>query len=380
MAAYHQIGHDSENLLTVPELASYRGAILSPVNYEQADVVVQVQEARGRGGFETIFDPQLYFPRTEHECLRKWSYFPRDVETADLDSMPWWTGIVDALVDVCESLRPSAICSPAVVPRVFTDDYYARTVETGVLLREKLVPCGVEAIQTALIGVDDIARAGRAHEVASTISATTCDQVYLILVGTVEPRREFNDPEPLKGTMRLISALREADRRVLVGFSSSDLALWKAAGASSVATGKFFNLRRFTSSRFDPPAGGGGQVPYWFEESLMAFLRPSDLVRVRQQSMLSEASLQNPFGQAILAQMAADAAKPWLGLSWRQFMYWFADIESRIDAGLSVRSLLQAAEANWQILEDREVLMEEPRNDGSWLRSWRRAVAEYSHF
>jgi hypothetical protein len=38
MSAYHQMGHDSENLLWTEDLAKYRGAILSPVNYDQAKV------------------------------------------------------------------------------------------------------------------------------------------------------------------------------------------------------------------------------------------------------------------------------------------------------------------------------------------------------
>lgn len=380
MSVYHQMGHDSVNLLAEPDLSAYRGAIMSPVNYDTQEVAAQIVSAREREAFETIFDPQLYFPRTEHECLRQWSYFPSDVETADLASTTWWSNVVSALADVGDLLGPTAMCSPATVPRVFSDDYYARAIDTAVLLGERLAACGVEMVQTALVGMDDIATPGRAREVASILSGTPARRIYLILYGAGEPRREFADPEPLKGAMRLIAALREAGLNVLVGFSSSDAVLWKSAGASSVATGKFFNLRRFTSSRFDPPAGGGGQVPYWFEESLAAFIRQSDLIRVRQRAMLSPASIANPFGARVLEQLAADPQRSWLGLSWRQFLYWFADIESRIDSGLNVRGWLQATEANWQVLDDNDVLMEEARNDGSWIRPWRRALAEYSAF
>jgi hypothetical protein len=46
--------------------------------------------------------------------------------------------------------------------------------------------------------------------------------------------------------------------------------LWKAAGATNCATGKFFNLRRFTISRFEEPdSSGGGQLGYWFEKALL---------------------------------------------------------------------------------------------------------------
>ena len=86
MSVYHQMGHDSENLLWTKELAQYRGAILSPVNYGEAKVAAQVEWARGQGNFETVFDPQLYVPSSENGCLREWSYFPDDVDTADLAS------------------------------------------------------------------------------------------------------------------------------------------------------------------------------------------------------------------------------------------------------------------------------------------------------
>ncbi len=41
------------------------------------------------------------------------------------------------------------------------------------------------------------------------------------------------------------------------------------------------------------------------------------------------------------------------------------------------RSLLQQAENNWLALQDRDVLFEEPRNNGSWVRPWRQALADF---
>lgn len=59
-------------------------------------------------------------------------------------------------------------------------------------------------------------------------------------------------------------------------------------------------------------------------------------------------------------------------------MYWFAEIEDRIASGLSVGNLLKNAEQTWNTLDDEEMLMEERRNDGSWIRIWRRALIEYN--
>ena len=224
----------------------------------------------------------------------------------------------------------------------------------------------------------------RPLEIASIISQTEAERIYLILAGTTFPRRELSDEYELKGAMQLINALERNSMKVLVGFCSSEMLLWKAAGASACASGKFFNLRRFTRQRFeDVSAEGGGQLPYWFEENLLAFLRQNDLTRVRKHDLLSPASLNNPFGQEILSNLDEShktnmKPKPWLSTSWRQFLYWFADVERRITQGeVNAESLMSTADANWSKLVKAKALMLERENDGSWIRSWLNALHEY---
>ena len=376
MSAYQQMGHHTVNLIEDPLLEGYVDAILSPVNYTETEITSQVEQADP--DFDMIFDPQLYFPRSERGQLRTWRYFPNDVDTADLSSDAWWRRIVDRLVSVCSDIKPSAIASPAIVPRTYRNEYYAQMIQVGSLLAESLEGDGIRPIQTAIAGLADLSTPGRALEVASILSRSVASTVYLIFVGDTDPRRELSDPEELKGAMRLIASLESAGLKVMVGFTSSDMVLWKAAGASSCATGKFFNLRRFTSSRFEEPSQGGGQLPYWFEESLLAFLRESDLLRIQRADRLGATSLDNPFSSEILQQLSSSPGEAWVALSWRQFMYAFADLEGRISAGsTNVADLLTRAERAWLELEDSAILMEEPRNDGTWLRPWRRALLEY---
>jgi hypothetical protein len=378
MAVYHQVGHDSENLLHAENLEAYGGAILSPVNYRQERVAAQIQRARLAGDFETVFDPQLYVPNSDRGFLSSWEYFPKDVDTADLTSTEWWMGLVNRIGTLCSTLRPAAVCSPAILPSIYSDDFFLQAVQTGSELCAVLSGSGVEVVQSAIVSLTELAAPGRAETIASILSRTKARRIYLVLVGLVEPRRELAEVEELKGGMRLIAALERSGLRVLVGFCSSDVVLWKAAGATDCATGKFFNLRRFTRTRFEEPRGGGGQLPYWYEESLMAFLRESDLLRVLPLGLARLPSSPNPFGNEILAQLEAHPGTAWLALAWRQFLYWFADIEGRIAAeALEVGQLLQMAENNWTTLDDAGVLMEERRNEGKWLRAWRRAVMEF---
>ena len=89
----------------------------------------------------------------------------------------------------------------------------------------------------------------------------------------------------LAGIMELIKILEDTGKPVIVSHCSSEMILFKAAGASHCATGKFFNLRRFTKTRYEDSSAGGGQLPYWFEQSLLAFLRGTDVIRLQNRRL-----------------------------------------------------------------------------------------------
>jgi hypothetical protein len=78
MPVFHQIGHDSENLLSVPELDRFAGAMLSPLNYTPAETQQQISDLK-KAGKVTIFDPYLYHPQSDKGQLPKWSYYPKDI-------------------------------------------------------------------------------------------------------------------------------------------------------------------------------------------------------------------------------------------------------------------------------------------------------------
>ncbi len=387
MSVFHQMGFHSNNLVDLPQMSAYSGAIFSPINAEQDEMADQISAAVAARGsqFEIVFDPQLYVPATERGKLKKWSYFPKDVDTADLSNAKWWQSLNGRLSTAAKDIGAGTICSPVVIPKVFDDAYYGLAVDVADDLADRLSKGGKRAIQSVLVNLADVTKSNRPFQIGSIVSKTQCDRVYLIFVGTVEPRRELNSSEELLGGMRLVQVLQQAGMSTIVGFCSSDVVLWKTAGADHCASGKFFNLRRFTRQRFEEPSeSGGGQLPYWFEEGLMAFLREQDLLLVRKQGLLGETSLQNPFGLEILAALdeakASGKKKSWLGLSWREFLYWFANVEGRITSGaVAAEQLLKNADENWGKLEKSRILMIERPNDGSWVRTWLNALTEFGN-
>jgi hypothetical protein len=379
-----QMGHDTENLVGEKGCEDYSGLILSPVNRYPDELNTNVQEFRKKGDFHIVLDPQLYFPRTERQKLLEHPYFPSDLDTADISSFGWWQDIVTNLSGYAASLNCDAICTPVVLPKVFSDEYYSVATEIGRQSAEQAYEYKLTALQSIIVDIQQLTDMNKVMTYASICSNNECVGYYLVLLIDSEPRREYSDADALFGAMCLVRELENTGKPVLVSNCSSDVLLYKAAGASHVATGKFFNLRRFTKSRFDEPSeGGGGQLAYWFENSLLAFLRQADLLRLRNngyERLLGKLHSDGFWAQKILQQFAQAPDKPWVALGWRQYLSWFSRTEALLDQAVALETARQwtkEAEDAWKELEEDDIFMEERKNDGNWIRSWRQAISSF---
>jgi hypothetical protein len=384
MSAYLQMGHDSENLVGVPGLEQFTGLVLSPVNRTEADLRRYIGGFREKGVFDIILDPQLYFPQQERGQLATHPYFPTDLDTADLSSSRWWSGLVQRLADYAIRMQVDAVCSPAVVPKKWGPDYCMLCAETFASLVERLKGTVVRPVITVCVSLKELATVDDALRVASIATSRNPSHAYIVVDVELEPRREIIDSANLTALMALVAALEKAGCSTLVSHCSSDVILMKAAGASHVASGKYFNLRRFTRSRFEEEKeGGGGQLPYWFEHSLLAFLREADIARLRRNNLndfIATDLSNNAFAAEILEQFVNKPGEPWLRLSWRQYLAWFAAAEKSLSSSNALQiasTWLRAAEERWELMEEKDVLLEEPKNNGRWIRPWRQALSDF---
>lgn len=378
MPVFHQMAHDSQNLLDDDQLTDYAGAVISPVNYTENETRGHIERLRMRSGgaFSFVLDPQLYFPGSEEGVLPEWRFFPNEFRSGDYSSLKYWTDIAKDVAIVGKDLRAQYVASPAVVPKVYDNAYFELMTTVASSLADTAVD-RFEPMQSLIISARDLAAtADRAMIVASIVAATRCSWIYLMLDTDVRPRLEFSDSSQLLAVMKLIHALERAGKRVLVGYASSDLILWKTAGASGCATGKFFNVRRFTRSRFEDKEEGGGNRPYWFEESLLAFVRGADFKRLATEKLLSNATVRNPSAEDVLA--AIEANTPWVKMGWVAYLWWFADVEKRLASGAATASaLLKTAQKVWAELDKREIYMFERLNTGEWIQPWLQADADF---
>ncbi|WP_265595417.1 hypothetical protein [Verrucomicrobium sp. BvORR106] len=379
-----QMGANTAGLVSEEGLDGYSGVILSPVNQSQADLRDHVSKFYDKGVADIRLDPQLYSPKAAYRHLPTHDYFPSDIESQEISTTSWWKKLGKQVANYAAmEIGCTSVCSPAILPKKWTDDYYLRCFEGYESLTDSLSTTKLKSILTVCVGYEQLSTADDALRIGSLVAQTKAENCYLVIVSDVEPRREFSSVESLSAILALIYLLEKMSCKVTVSHCGSDMMLFKSAQATNCATGKWWNLRRFAKSRFEESDDEGRQIAYWFEHKLAASIRTADILLLQRDSPKSFGSdlSVNSFGNAILSQFQSEPANPWIGLGWRQYLRWFYDTESTLNSPESleiVRGWLKDAEQEWEHMEDKDVILEESRNDGRWIRAWRKALSEFT--
>jgi hypothetical protein len=380
MSAYHQLGHNSANLMSDASIGSYGGAILSPINYDR-DETAELVDQFFLSKFDMVFDPQLYFPRAGNQTLHEWDYLPHDFDTADLTQDSWWDSLVARLAETVMWLRVDSVCSPVLVPRKFDNDFYSHTMAVAEGFKRSIVQADIDVLPTVLVHMPELTDRSRPFEIASIVTQSDAKRAYLLLLGGNAPKRELLDADEITGAMVLIALLQMNGIQTIVGYTSSDLLLWKYAHAASCATGKYFNLRKFTPARWEPSAGGRGSAPYWFAEPLMTYLQQADVLQLASVDggQLVSTTSADPLLSDVIQR--SRGGQSWSGVSWRQYMGWYASLEGRMDRdpGEGARVLRGAAQ-NWLRLKSLGLSPSDSTNDGRWITAWVKAIDEFDKY
>lgn len=378
MATYLQLGHESWSLLDESDGGNYAGIVLSPVN----DSPSYVRDRLGRLGesrevLEVILDPQLYNPAAERGHLSEWTYYSAEFETADHQEENWWVARGREVVDVGARLGIDAVCSPALFPRDFSDDYYRFVVDVADATYGYANESDIETLLTGIINLRDLANPRRALEIASILTETDCERVYLTFLSeNIQQREPLRDAAALATAVHLVRLL-SASLRVHVAFCAHDLVLWKYSGATDISTGKWMNVRRFSPGRWQEEDTTGRQVPYWNEGSLFTLLRDQEVLRLDRELWFEDRNFgNNPSSARILEILRSDSGEAWQKLSWLQYLRWVSIVEARWDNHAAAERALERSDGKWGEVQEKRILFTDRFNNGDHIRVWINAVRE----
>jgi hypothetical protein len=378
MSTYLQLGHESWSLLDERDAGKFAGVVLSPVNDGPDYVAERLARLKARREqLEVILDPQLYNPAAERGKLSEWPFYSTEFETADHHDDAWWVARGTDVAAIAANLGVEAICSPAMLPQVFSDDYYRFVVDVGNETRERAASMGVETLLTAIVNLRDLLNPRRALDIASVLTDSDCERVYLtVLSDGVQQREPLKDGAGLSSVIHLVRLLSES-LRVHVAFCAHDMLLWKAAGASDVSTGKWMNVRRFSPGRWREEDAQGRQIPYWNEPQLLTLLRDQDHLRLFNAGWYAgyDFDANSPAGQ-MHELLTSGSGKPWLKLSWLQYLRWFSSTEANLADPSIAERLLVDSDNKWAEVEALRIPMVDRFNDGTHTRIWLGSLRE----
>lgn len=380
MATYLQMGHESWSLLDEPGLRGFSGIVLSPVNDGPSYVQDRLARLRDmRDELEVILDPQLYNPQSARGKLSEWSYWTSEFETVDQSDPRWWKQRGREVVDDAQRLRVESVCSPAMYARVFSDEYYRLTVEVADDTLRYARERGIDTLLTAVISLRDLGNPSRALEIASILTSTDCERIYLtFLSDDIPPREPLRDGSGLATAVHLIRLLG-AHLRVHVAFVAHDASIWKAAGAHDVSSGKWFNVRRFSPSRWREEDTTGRQVAYWNEGSLLTLIRDQEVLRLQREHWFEGRTFaDNPAAGEAFDILIQSEGQAWLKLSWIQYLRWLCNSETLWRDRGAALGALEASDAAWGRIAALRILFTDRFNDGTHVRMWLNAVREGS--
>jgi hypothetical protein len=380
MAAYLQMGHDSWNLLDDDSLSSFGGIVLSPVNDDQGKVTERLARLGKRvDDLEVVFDPQLYNPASDKGQLPNWSYFPSDFETGMKGDLPWWSTVAGKVIQAASSVKADIVCSPAFHPKQFSDDYYRLIVSIADTTKSIARDSDIETQITAIVPMSGLVVPARASAIASILSSSDCDRIYLMFVDDNPAREQYKDSEALPTAIHLVRLLSEV-MRVQVAFCSHDAVLWKFAGAHDITSGKFMNLRRYSPKRWnEDETTGGTQISYWNEGSMLTLLRDADVLMLDRDGYFNNENFSsNPVSTEIIEILRSRSGAPWQAKSWRQYLRWLSNIDAELASPESANSYLELADREWDTFSKKRLKFVDRFNDGTWVRAWLNACSEGS--
>jgi hypothetical protein len=193
MSSYLQMGHNTENLVGANDLDLFEGLILSPVNRDEQTLINNIISFRKIGKYDIIFDPQLYFPKSNRGKLPEYRYFPSDFDSKNIYDSKWWENVVKDLAVCSKNLAVDAVASPVIQPKIWNLEYFSKVVDVRDQLATKLSETNIKVLTTIMVDMSQLTDATRLMEIASVVSNSKTIGFYIVFVSNIKQRSEITD-------------------------------------------------------------------------------------------------------------------------------------------------------------------------------------------
>ncbi len=253
-ALFHQLGHRFQwSLDSLTDEGTGDGAIIGP-RYMDRSCVTRLPDAIRT---VSLFDPQFFLPQSAQGKLSTYPFFPQ-VIAGGFATTEWDETLGDRCAQECLRFQDECAFGSLVIPGRFYDGMPSDFVERQ---ETQFVRPFMEAaerlglrrpILLQLIVTDQMLRDERyqADLLNWVTSFPELAGVYLIY-HVHNRRKQIDDIDFLIGVLQFCRSLKQADLRVVVGYTNTEAILLSCVEVDVVSMGAYENLRMFSTTAFE---------------------------------------------------------------------------------------------------------------------------------
>lgn len=248
MELYLQLGHGMQAL--AQELIKSWGngnVIISPVNLQQDKLVAFSKKIQAAGG-QVLFDPQMFYPKEGHLKLQAYDYWP--TQGVSITSGDGHAAINRELLRINNLINSTDIILPGIemAEEQFvyglnwmnsSASYFAQKTDKPLLATLCLYP-------------ETIRNAAAIEALVEQLKAVPVSGYYII---PHPSNNEYivSDLSWVIGLLKLVTCLKLAKKKVIVGYSNHQGLLYALANVDGIASGTYMNTRSFNPAKFKSP-------------------------------------------------------------------------------------------------------------------------------
>lgn len=199
-------------------------------------------------GLKTLFDPQCYYPKSNHDGLIKYDYWDGSFSTKLETGQSFEEGLIHSILEYNDLMETDEFIIPAAMLD-YDDKWFHRWYKACDRLVEatKKIVKGKKHILT--LALSDILLLQKEEVIEKIIEYTEKFEVdgYYIIAHPPQDAYLVDSPMWLINVLQLCAGLKMQEKKVIMGYGNHQLLCLTATGIDAMATGTYLNVRRFTN-------------------------------------------------------------------------------------------------------------------------------------
>lgn len=211
-----------------------------------------------------LFDPQCYFPKSNHKRLSQYAYWNNTMSTNLSSNENYETTLIRNIYSYNEIVNSKKFIIPAIMRR-YDDNWVDRWQADSLKLIDatRQVVKGQDILLTLALPSDLLCQSEEIIEKMIGISEQYDVDGYYIIVEPPNDQYLVDNPLWLSNILQLCAGFKLFGKEVIFGYANQQMICLTAAKVDAIASGTYLNVRKF-SNKFDEPDGEIKRKSVWY--------------------------------------------------------------------------------------------------------------------